>query len=262
MCTDRIGHISYRPSTNTYTLAFSSPTPEDLLELLASVPISDSSDPQHLTPLPNSFLDSCPLHSGGGVGLGSIYSPYLPYLSTVTEATDALSKLIEQHRPSNSYLSSVLRSVVSTFGSRFFSPSTTPGRGSDLEPTVEITGHGLGAVLALLSSLRQSTLHPDLDIRVTFFSMPILGDLNFAQSVNQLVEERGGRLQLQRVSNGRDPLPVLPPPHFGLHHPTSITERYIEGSEGKERSGSWSRDRSRLDDSHGPYDGVMIGLRC
>lgn len=244
-----IGYISHQSNTNTYTLAFSSPTTEDLLELLASV----SPNIEYLTPLPTSIFSTSYRRTGG-----SIYSPYLPYLAIVTEATDALNQLLP-HRPS--YLSSALRSLVSFLG---YSPSAMT-EGSESEPRVEITGHGLGAVSAFLSSVRQSAQYPDMDIRGTFFSMPLVGDPNFAASVDRLVLARGGQLKLERATNGMDPVPSLPPPHFGLQHPSSISERYIEsgvrveGGSGKMERGT---SRSRLDDAYGPYDGVMIGLSC
>lgn len=241
---DKTGYISHRESTNTYTLAFASTTPEDLLELLASV----EPDGEYLKSLPASFLGSCPHRSSG-----SIYIPYLPYLPIVTEATDALSLLLSQDR--SSYLSTILRSLISTFG--YHTSSGIP------EPRVEITGHGLGAVLALLSSIRQSTLRPDLEIKGKLFSMPLVGDRAFADSVDHLVLARKGRLDLQRVTNGRDPVSMLPPPHFGLQHPSSISELILAGERQNERSQrTINMAGSRLDDSHGPYDGVMIALVC
>lgn len=239
--TDEPGQISHEPRSDTYTLAFASPPPEDLLELLASV--SPDSDGYHLTPLPREFLG---IDSADEV---MIYSPFSPYLHTVSQATDALSTFV---RP-RSMLSAWLSSALSTLGLDLpvHLSSRTP------TPRIEVTGQGLGSVLALLTSVRLSTSHPTLPVRATLFSMPKVGNAALGHLVDTLTAQTP--LRLERITNGNDPIPSLPPPHHGLHHPTSIVERHGIAHSTTERI---AFGRGRIEDAYGPYESVILGVDC
>lgn len=233
MLTNGVGQITHDPRSHSYTLAFASPPPEDLLELLASVTPADDS---HLKVLPTSFLrdhiDSSPM----------IYAPFSPYLDTVAEAADAMSLLVKPR----STVSRWLVSAASVFGLSL-SPWMTA------QPHVEVAGQGLGAVLALLAAVRLSAVNPTLDLQGTLFSMPKVGDQAFSIYVDNLAS--GSILRLERIAHGSDPVPSLPPPHYGLQHPSSVTERRL-------RDSSDSPTHGRIEDAYGPYEGIMIGLDC
>lgn len=219
-------------------MAFTSPDPENVLEILAS---SNLDDTDYLVPLPTSFLESdtdlAPL----------IYAPYAEYFDILQEALDAINDFIAYPSTTRSWLMDPLNLILHHFG---FHHTPTP---APEVKEIEIVGHGLGSVLALFSTLAIHQAHPALYIKTALFSMPRIGDDHFAQYVNDILD-KSDQVEIQRLTYGRDPLPSLPPPHYGLVHPSSIREVLLEnednGREGK---------KGKLEDGFGPYWGQTIG---
>jgi hypothetical protein len=234
-----VGQISHDPKADTIYLAFTSPPPEDLLEILAS---SSPSEPDHLTPLPPTILNHGPLDRA------MIYTPYLPYLIIVEDATNALCEHLAILRSPSIY-SRVLSKTAGVLGIPY-SPRSAPA------PHIEIVGHGLGSVLGLLSSLSLHTQHPELAIHSTLFSMPKAGDQAFAHLVDDILKGSGeDRLQIRRISHGSDPVPSLPPAHYGLFHPLVIRDIRLGQQDIQVGNG-------RLEDGLGPFMGQTIGAGC
>lgn len=232
-----VGTITRDLSWQTYTLAFAGSSSEDLLELLAS------GSPDDLTPLPKTYL------RGDQEGQLSIYTPYVPYLPVIDQATDALMRIVEIDQSNST--PSLLSQILSTLLFRRRSQAT--------RPRIEVTGHGLGSATGLLASLRLSTQDPDLPIRATLFSLPRVGDSHFANALDERLSLSRETLSIRRVSSGRDPVPSLPPPHFGLQHPSKTQHLHL-GQQGQQDASKLGH--SSIEDSYGPYSGVFVDLDC
>jgi hypothetical protein len=219
-------------------MAFTSPAPESVLEILAS---SNLDDTERLLPLPPNFIES----DSGFTPL--IYAPYAPYFDILQEALDTIDDFIAHPPTLQDRLLQPVNMVLGYFGLPHI--STPVGEIKE----IEVVGHGLGSIVALLSTLRLHENHPNILIRTTLFSMPRIGDVQFAQYVNDILV-KSEELEIQRVTYGRDPLPSLPPPHYGLVHPSSIREVLLEAGE-SEKEGM----KGKLIDGLGPYRGQTIG---
>ena len=177
-----------------------------------------------------------------------MYAPYAQYFDILQEALESMNNFIAHPPSARSWLADPIYLILDYFG---FHHTPTPAR--EIKE-IEIVGHGLGSVLALLSTLAIHQAHPALNINTALFSMPRIGEDHFAQYVNDVLD-KSDHIDVQRIIHGRDPLPSLPPPHYGLVHPSSIREVLLEiednGREGK---------KGKLVDGFGPYWGQTIGL--
>jgi predicted lipase len=82
--------------------------------------------------------------------------------------------------------------------------------------SVVLTGHSLGAALALLDSVYLPLhLPPDTRVRTIGYGMPRVGNRAFADYVD--ASDSGG---LTRVTNKRDPVPIVPGRFLGYVHPS------------------------------------------
>jgi hypothetical protein len=208
------------------------------LEILAS---SNLDDTEYLLPLPPNFIES----DSGFTPL--IYAPYAQYLDILQEALGTINDFIAHPPALQTRLLQPFNMVLGYFGLPHIS---TPVRQIK---EIELVGHGLGSVLALLSTVGLHKDHPTTLIRTTLFSMPRIGDNQFAEYVNGILA-RSDTLEAQRITYGRDPLPLLPPPLYGLVHPSSILRIVLEAEEdGKEGM------KGKLADGFGPYLGQTIG---
>ncbi|KAN0132757.1 alpha/beta-hydrolase [Lactarius tabidus] len=132
--------------------------------------------------------------------------------------------------------------------------------------TVTVTGHSLGAALALLEGVQlRIQLDASVDVRVIGYGMPRVGNKNFAKWVDSHL---GGKVT--HINNQRDPIPILPSEFLGYVHPSG--EVHIQDS------GDWlscpgqdnpSTDcivgavpgviESNLTNHDGPYNGIVMG---
>lgn len=129
---------------------------------------------------------------------------------------------------------------------------------------VTVTGHSLGAAIALLDSV-YLPLHIS-GITVTFigYGLPRVGNQDFANYVD------AQPISVTHINNKEDPIPILPGEFLGYVHPSG--EVHIEDS------GEWANcpgqdnpstqcstgdvptlAQGDLDDHDGPYDGVEMG---
>jgi predicted lipase len=74
---------------------------------------------------------------------------------------------------------------------------------------IKVTGHSLGAALALLGALDLEYLFPGRIATVYNFGQPRVGNLNFAMYADS-------RLQIYRVVHDSDIVATIPPPFFML----------------------------------------------
>ncbi|KAJ7777388.1 lipase [Mycena metata] len=81
--------------------------------------------------------------------------------------------------------------------------------------SVTVTGHSLGAALALLDSVYLS-LHLPVSTNFTTitYGLPRVGNKNFADYVD------AHNLSLTRITNKKDPIPVVPEQVLGYEHPS------------------------------------------
>jgi hypothetical protein len=90
--------------------------------------------------------------------------------------------------------------------------------------TVTITGHSLGAALALLEGVQlRIQLDASVDVRVIGYGMPRVGNKNFAKWVDSHL---GGKVT--HINNQQDPIPILPSEFLGYVHPSG--EVHIQDS--------------------------------
>ncbi|KZO92898.1 alpha/beta-hydrolase, partial [Calocera viscosa TUFC12733] len=90
---------------------------------------------------------------------------------------------------------------------------------------VQVTGHSLGAAIAILDSVHLAhLLGPSISVRTTVFGLPRLGNPAWASLVDATLS--GTNPALIHMSNKFDPMPDLPPQLLGWQHPEG--ELYIE----------------------------------
>lgn len=77
---------------------------------------------------------------------------------------------------------------------------------------LSISGHSLGAAMAVLCAVDMQYNFPAQDIEVFLFGCPRVGNKAFAQSYNKRV------FKTLRVENGNDIVTKLPPALFGYRH--------------------------------------------
>ena len=84
----------------------------------------------------------------------------------------------------------------------------------DNKQPVWITGHSLGAALAVLAGLRLSELRPDIAIAGIYtFAQPRVGNDGFVKRLETSIADR-----VYRVVNKGDMVPELPPQRMGYRH--------------------------------------------
>ncbi|KAJ7132299.1 lipase [Mycena epipterygia] len=129
---------------------------------------------------------------------------------------------------------------------------------------VTVTGHSLGAALALLDSVYLSLHLPSVNLTTIGYGLPRVGNKDFADYVD------AHNLSLTRITNKKDPVPGVPEQVLGYEHPSG--ELHIQDT------GAWNscpgQDNGNIlcsvgevedlfdgmvSDHDGPYDGVQMG---
>ncbi|KAF8887340.1 Alpha/Beta hydrolase protein [Infundibulicybe gibba] len=113
---------------------------------------------------------------------------------------------------------------------------------------VTLVGHSLGGAIALISSVYLKLYLPvGTIVNTVTYSMPRVGNQEFADYVD-------ANLNLTRINNKRDPIPITPGRLFGFRHPKG--ERYIQSS------GSWvvcpGQDDARKQCIRGSVSNIFI----
>jgi len=135
--------------------------------------------------------------------------------------------------------------------------------------SVVLTGHSLGAALALLDSVYLPLhLPPGTRVRTIGYGMPRVGNRAFADYVDALHSSG-----LTRVNNKRDPIPIVPGRFLGFVHPSGEVHIQDEGGEWVPCPGQDDTSPlcivgdvlnvllANITDHLGPYDdGVVMGL--
>ncbi|KAL0567541.1 hypothetical protein V5O48_014454 [Marasmius crinis-equi] len=81
---------------------------------------------------------------------------------------------------------------------------------------VQVTGHSLGASVAILDALMlKQELDSSVEIQTTLFGTPRVGNQEFADFVDATLGST-----LTRITNQNDPVPLVPPHTFGYQHPS------------------------------------------
>jgi hypothetical protein len=95
--------------------------------------------------------------------------------------------------------------------------------------SVVLTGHSLGAALALLDSVYLPLhLPPGTSVRTIGYGMPRVGNRAFADYVDALNSNGGS---LTRVNNKEDPIPIVPGRLLGFVHPSGEVHIQDEGEQ-------------------------------
>ncbi|KAI0739453.1 lipase [Daedaleopsis nitida] len=186
-----------------------------------------------------------PLLEDGDVFLESLSSSLFPGISSNIEAHSGFAG--SQSRSASAVLTAV-KSALSKFGAS----------------KVTVTGHSLGAAIALLDAVFLHIQIPSAMIRFVGYGTPRVGNQKFANFVDSLP------VSVTHINNKKDIVPILPGRFLGYHHPSG--EIHIQDS------GAWfacpgqdnTDDRCIVgdvpnifegdpDDHDGPYDGIEIG---
>ena len=131
--------------------------------------------------------------------------------------------------------------------------------------TVVTVGHSLGAALSLLDAVYLPLHLPsNTSFKTVGYGLPRVGNPAFADYVDAHVED------FHRVTNRKDPVPILPPRAIGYRHPSG--EIHIQEDESWDACPGQENEDARcevgavpnilvsdLDDHSGPYDGVEMG---
>ena len=141
--------------------------------------------------------------------------------------------------------------------------------------SVVVTGHSLGAALALLDSVYLQ-LHLPAGTRVDMvgYGMPRVGNRAFAEYVDAMHSADSVKVTVTHINNKKDPIPIVPGRFMGFAHPTG--EVHIQddssrawvacpGQDNPSRlcsvGGVRNLVQSNLLDHMGPYDdGIFMGL--
>ncbi|TBU52719.1 lipase [Dichomitus squalens] len=129
---------------------------------------------------------------------------------------------------------------------------------------VTVTGHSLGAAIALLDSIFLPLNIPGITTRFVGYGLPRVGNQDFANYVDSQP------IEVTHVNNKEDFIPILPGQFLGYHHPSG--EVHIQDSNawlacpGQDNSDDrcivgdvpniFVGDES---DHDGPYDGIEMG---
>ena len=137
-----------------------------------------------------------------------------------------------------------------------------------------VTGHSLGAALALLDSVYLS-LHLPAGTRLSVvgYGMPRVGNSAFADYVDAMVSA-SATATVTHINNKKDPIPIVPGRFMGFAHPAG--EVHIQDNSGNSWVSCPGHDnpsqlcsvgdvpnliRSNILDHLGPYDdGIFMGL--
>jgi len=133
---------------------------------------------------------------------------------------------------------------------------------------VTLTGHSLGAAIALLDSVYLPLHLPhNTTFKTTVYGLPRVGNQAFADYVDKHVS------QLTHVNNKEDPIPTLPGRFLGYAHPAG--EVHIEDSNEWDACPGQDNESKRcivgdvpnifdgnLENHDGPYNGIIMGTGC
>ncbi len=141
--------------------------------------------------------------------------------------------------------------------------------------SVVVTGHSLGAALALLDSV-YLPLHLPAGTRVSMvgYGMPRVGNLAFADYVDTMHSADSVTATVTHINNKKDPIPIVPGRFMGFAHPAG--EVHIQDDSGSLWVSCPGHDnpsrlcsvgdvpnviQSNILDHLGPYDdGISMGL--
>jgi len=131
---------------------------------------------------------------------------------------------------------------------------------------VLVVGHSLGGALALLDCVFLKLKLPStIQLKGITFGMPRVGNQQFADYID-------AHISLNRITNHKDIVPILPGRFLGFRHPSgeahiATKDAVMRSCSGQENTGSLCSDGdaknilvASIPDHFGPYSGIMI--RC
>ncbi|PIL24780.1 hypothetical protein GSI_12666 [Ganoderma sinense ZZ0214-1] len=131
---------------------------------------------------------------------------------------------------------------------------------------VLLTGHSLGAAIALLHSVYIPLHIPSAQVTYVGYGLPRVGNQDFAD----YVDAHASVTPVTHINNQEDPIPILPGRFLGFHHPSG--EIHIQDSlawvacAGQDNAntecivGDVSNPLAgNLTDHDGPYNGIEMG---
>ena len=134
-----------------------------------------------------------------------------------------------------------------------------------------MVGHSLGAALALLDAVFLPLhLPPSTSFKIIGYGMPRVGNQAFADYVDAHITSLAGGTGLTRITNKKDPVPIVPGRFLGFTHASG--EIHIEDSNAFDSCPGQDNTskscivgevsnlfESDVSDHDGPYDGVTMG---
>jgi len=131
--------------------------------------------------------------------------------------------------------------------------------------SVTAVGHSLGAAVSLLDSVFLPLHIPGLHVAYIGYGLPRVGNQNFANYVD------GNLGSFTRITNMKDPVPIVPGRFLGYHHPSNEVHISENGNwdvcPGQDNTSTQcsvgdvpSVLAGNVANHDGPYDGVQMGV--
>jgi len=129
--------------------------------------------------------------------------------------------------------------------------------------SIATVGHSLGAAISLLESVYLKLNVPGSTIKFYGYGLPRVGNQEFADLVDSELDS------FVRITNRKDPIPILPGQFLGYKHPSGEDHIDDDGSwkvcPGQDNPDKQCSDgdvpnifAGSLSDHDGPYDGVTM----
>ena len=193
------GYVGYSPSLNTVVVAHQGTNPESLYVKEQSFLIGVANLLDH-----HSYADL----TDAEFPRSSLDSSLFPGVSSSIEVHDGFQDDHAQTAPT----------ILSAVASAMDQYETT---------SVVLTGHSLGAALALLDAVYLPLHLPsDTQFKTFAYGLPRVGNQAFADYVDSHITNLDGGTGLTRITNKKDPIPTTPGMFLGFHHPSG--EIHIE----------------------------------
>ncbi|KAI8996479.1 Alpha/Beta hydrolase protein [Trametes punicea] len=189
--------------------------------------------------------DIMPFLTDGDIELTNLDPSLFPGLSSSIEVHEGFADA--QANTATSVLQAV-QETIDTYGT----------------DNVVVTGHSLGAAIALLDAIYLPLHIPSAKVTFIGYGLPRVGNQDFANYVD------AQPISVTHINNKEDPIPIMPGEFLGYHHPSGEVHIQDSGAwmacPGQDNPSTecivgdvpeiWDGDES---DHDGPYNGITMG---
>jgi C1A family cysteine protease/GH25 family lysozyme M1 (1,4-beta-N-acetylmuramidase) len=145
-----------------------------------------------------------------GTGFARIYDT-MEVVERPIDAAPAAPTLPRTVRPAGS-LAQQVSALITRRGAARTPRRAGRAAAAPISPSVEVTGHSLGAALATLYTMENAKTEKIANPMLCTFASPLVGDATFAAAFNEL------GLTSWRIENVKDLVTKIPPPLLGFVH--------------------------------------------